>query len=520
MHGQLFPDEPLLDTGRVPAGGVAAVADQIASIRATGDTVVVLDAGDLFTGPLASTLAEGAPIVEAYNLMGVDAAAIGNHDFDFGPVGEKRVTAPPGVGDEAGADGPRGALFARMEEAKFPFLSANVRKKGGAALGWPRHRASATIARGGFAVGVVGYTTNETPSTTLKPNVMDLDFVTGAAASVAREIRALRAAGASPVVLLAHASIEGELPDEIGDHEPHKGELAALVEQLGADVPDAIVGGHRHAWMLGRVRDVPIVSSDWHGVGLARLRWCKAGDRTDPRVTSIEHRTAMAHNPPLTELGVKVAAAMEKWIAKVKPIAEEPVANVARECVPKAPNGTRMADQVARAHVEHVADAAAPPAGVPVVGLTNIGSLRAPLPAGLARFGDVFAVAPFENTVAACGTTRKGLVRFLTNALKQDASRERFPLGISGAKVTVKRGEGGKLTLVSVAIEGERANASDDAPVWLAISDFMLYGGDDLLEGVSCSPGATSQTRVRDAWRAALAREKGCDGPSRNVVVE
>src|SRR5580692_10767642 len=109
LHGQLGPDEPVVDTGRVPAGGVVALADQITAVRGLGDAVVLLDAGDLFTGPLASTMAEGAPVVEAYNLIGVDAAAIGNHEFDFGPVGYDRITAPPGLDDDAGAAGPRGA---------------------------------------------------------------------------------------------------------------------------------------------------------------------------------------------------------------------------------------------------------------------------------------------------------------------------------------------------------------------------------------------------------------------------
>src|SRR4051794_13550512 len=72
LHGQLGPDEVQIDNTRVPAGGVIALADQIAALRALGDPMVLLDAGDLFTGPLDSTLAEGAPVIDAYNVMGVD----------------------------------------------------------------------------------------------------------------------------------------------------------------------------------------------------------------------------------------------------------------------------------------------------------------------------------------------------------------------------------------------------------------------------------------------------------------
>lgn len=519
LHGQLDPEHPIIDTGRVPAGGVVALADQLASIRATGDTVMVLDAGDQFTGPLASTMAEGAPVVEAYRLLGVDASAIGNHEFDFGPVGPDKVMAPAGVGDEAGPNGPRGALLARMAEAPYPFLSANVHKKGGAETGWPKHKGSMVIERSGFKVGVVGYTTHQTPATTLALNVADLDFTTGAGARVAKEIRAVRAEGASLVVLLAHASLEGDLPQTPGDDHVHKGELAALVKDLGPDRPDVIIGGHRHAWMLGRVDGIPIVSNDWHGVGLSRIRYCQSSGGA-PRLEGIERRTAMAVSPPLSELGARVAAAMAPWQEKVKALAEEPVATLGRICEPKAPNGTAFADQVARAQIERTADFAPVPAGAPVVGLTNIGSLRANIGPGLVRFNDVFAVAPFENTVAACGTTRAGLLRFVQNALKKDSSRDRFPLGVAGAKVKVKRAPDRTLSLVSVEVDGQPKGMKDDAPVWLAISDFMLFGGDGLLDGVTCKPQITSQVRIRDAWRKTLEREKACDGGSKNVTVE
>jgi len=524
VHGQLAPDEPVMDTGRLPAGGVVALADEVASIRATGDTVVVLDAGDLFTGPLESTLAEGAPIIDAFAAIGVDAAAIGNHEFDFGPAGYAQAMAKPGVGDEAGADGPRGALFARMASAPFPFLSANLHRVGGAATGWRGHKPSTSIDRGGYRVGVVGYTTQETPTTTLKPNVEGLDFASGAGKSVAESVRALRASGAAPIILLAHASLEGELPQSLDDPkdprgEKRVGEIATLLASMGDDLPDAIVAGHRHAWLLGRVKGIPIVSSDQHGVGLARLRYCALPrDAGPPALQSIERRAAIAHSPPLTPLGAKVEAVVAPWRAAVKKEADAIVAKIPRTCLAQGLNGTAFGEQVARSVAERVSDAAKPPEGVPVVAVINSGGLRAPLLAGPLRFADLFAAFPFENAVSVCATTKAGLARMLGNASSKSSTRERFPFGIAGARVKLKRTPAGTLQVASVDVKGAE---KDTDRVWLAIPDFLLWGGDAFLDGVTCTSTATSATRVRDAWRALLEREQGgCDGAPKNLAIE
>ena len=58
-------------------------------------------------------------MIAAYNALGYTAAAIGNHEFDFGPVGAAATPRTP-------ADDPRGALKARAAAAAFPFLAANL----------------------------------------------------------------------------------------------------------------------------------------------------------------------------------------------------------------------------------------------------------------------------------------------------------------------------------------------------------------------------------------------------------
>jgi 5'-nucleotidase len=527
LHGQLGPDDPQLDLNHVPAGGVIALADEVSDARATGDAVFTLDAGDLFSGPMESTMNEGAPVIDAYRVLGLDAAAIGNHEFDFGPVGYDRVIPVEGKTDADGNDGPRGALLQRMKEASFPFLAANVVREGGAPTAWPNHKPSVVIERGGFKLGVVGYTTKETPRTTLKPNLVGLDFENGAAAAVGREIKALRAQGAAPIVLLAHASLEGELPQSIDDpvdRAPgHQGEIATLLGQLDAQsLPDLVVAGHRHAWLLGRVRGVPIVSTDQHGVGYAKTRFCRKDAKSPIALSSLERRAAIANGTPRTELGREVAKAVEPWQTKVRAEADKPIATLAKGCVSQGPLGTAMLEQLARAVKEHVTDAGKPPENVPVVAVVNAGGLRAPFRAGVLRGADLFAAMPFENAVSVCATTRQGLARALGN-LVQRATRDRFPFGIAGAQVRMVRSPTGVLVVESIMLDGDKARPPDpnfDTPVWVAMPDFLLWGGDHFLDGITCEKTATSTTRIRDAWRELLAKEQSCAGPAKNLSVE
>ena len=521
LHGQLGPAQPVVDTGAIPAGGVIALADAISDLRNTGDAVALLDAGDLFTGPLETTISEGAPVIDAYNAIGVDAVAVGNHEFDFGPVGYDILVAPDGTGDEAGPAGPRGALTARMASAKFPFLAANIHLPNGTAPNWPHFAPSTRIKRGNFDIGIVGYTTRETPTTTTHANVADLDFATNAAASVAKEIRALRTSGAYPVVLLAHASLDGTLsqllddPSDI-DGKTCRGELAGLVESLGRDRPDLIIGGHRHAWMLGRIDGIPVVSSDQRGVGFARIRYCRSNGTTTLR--SIDRSAVLSSTPPRTALGQTVARAIEPWMNVVRVKGEKLVATLPRVCPAQSPDGTRAAEQIARAMLDQVAASGAVPPGTRLVAMTNSGAIRTSLGPGTVKYSDLFAAFPFETTIALCKTTSAGLSRLLENALTDPSARRKFPFALAGAHATMTRGRDGNVTLDRVVVDEANGAASETSPIWVALPDFVLEGGDAMVEGVTCGPTVHTPVRLRDLWSARLAREQGgCEGAPKNL---
>lgn len=518
LHGQLEAEDVWVDLGRVPAGGVVALADHVETIRKSGEPVFALDAGDLFTGPMESTLSEGAPVIAAYGALGLDAATIGNHEFDFGPVGYDRVVAAPGKSDVDGADGPRGALLQRFKDAKFPFVSANVRTTSGGTPAWPNVKPWVVIERGGFKLGVVGYSTRETPTTTLKPNVEGLTFDKDAAEHVREGIVAARAAGASVVVLLAHASIDGELPQDLSDDTEKKGELATLFAALGKDLPDLAVAGHRHAWMLGRVKGVPVVSSDQHGVGYAETRFCR-GSNGSMSLRSLDRHLAFASNPPTTTLGKQVQAAVKPWLDSIRAQADTVIATVPRTCMAQGPNGTALGQSIAQSILDRAKKDGLVPAGAIAVSVVNAGGIRTPIKAGPVKNRDLFAVLPFENAISTCTTTRAGLEHALGNLAKKLTVRDRFPFGIAGAEVRAHRPADVPLVLDEIKPNGWTPKSKDE--VVIVMPDFLLFGGDGFLDGVSCSATRTSPVRIRDAYAAALpSQTEGCDGPAKNVKME
>lgn len=112
---------------------VAALASQYES---EGAYVLILDAGDFSQGDTAVSVSEGATAVELMNMVGYDAVALGNHEFDYGFE----------------------ALKKNMENAQFPVLAANVKYNGELAF----DDAAVFTTPGGTKIGVFGLDTPET----------------------------------------------------------------------------------------------------------------------------------------------------------------------------------------------------------------------------------------------------------------------------------------------------------------------------------------------------------------------
>ncbi len=150
--------------------------------------MLLVDSGDTFQGGIESDLSEGAVIVDAYAALGYTAAAIGNHEFDFG------AADGPGAREPAHGD-PRGAIKARAARAPFPFLAANlIDDATGKRVDWPNVHASTLLTAAGVKVGIVGVMTIDALRATLRANVQGLR-VAPLCETVAAEAAKLRARG-------------------------------------------------------------------------------------------------------------------------------------------------------------------------------------------------------------------------------------------------------------------------------------------------------------------------------------
>lgn len=126
LHGVAFPSQG--------QGGLALLGGYVKALRmvrqSDGGAVLLVDAGDALQGGIESDLSEGALVVDAYNALGYTAAAIGNHEFDFGAADLE--------GAREGHDDRRGALKARARQARFPYLAANlIDEATGRVVDWP-----------------------------------------------------------------------------------------------------------------------------------------------------------------------------------------------------------------------------------------------------------------------------------------------------------------------------------------------------------------------------------------------
>jgi len=481
LHGQVFSVE-----GR---GGLALLGGYLQNLRAAraadGGAVLLFDSGDTYLDGIESNLSEGALVIDAYNALGYTAAAIGNHDFEFGAVDAKRF--------EPAADR-RGALKARAAQAHFPFLAANLLEDD-RAVEWPNVRRSVVVEAAGVKAGVIGVMTRDALSMTLASNVVGLR-VTPLAAAIEAEAVRLRADGAALVVVAAHAGGycgAFDRPTDLGSCDDTS-EIFDVARALPGGLVDVIFAGHTHQAVAHVVNGVAIVQAYSWGRAFSRVDvTVTRSDSSDgggpaSRVVSTRifppqvvctRETATGGCATGDAAGVQaryegrpvvadraIDAAMAPTLARVRDVQATPLGAMLETPFPRG-SGT---EESALANLfADAMRAVAPGTDASIGQASGPGGLRTDLPAGPATLGRLYDTFPFDNLVVRRTLTGAELRQLLTAQLRRPRWGGRA-FGVSGLRVRLAcNGEGYD---VEVERDDGRPIRDDDRLV-VAMSDFL-----------------------------------------------
>ncbi len=267
-------------------GGFAPLMTVVKRERARAAHSILTFGGDLFASSMMSGITRGEQMVELTNAVGVQVAAVGNHEFDFGPDMFKQ----------------------RVAQSAFPWLAANIQGADGKVFGGAK--ATTIIQAGDLKIGFFGLLTPSTQRTSSPgPAVTFIPTATAAAAAV----RQLKDEGADVIVALTHLTL-GE-------------DFAMLRSTPGIHL---LLGGHEHTPISERDGDVLIQKSgvDAHFVSVVEL-----AIETTPNAAGGKQ---VRVRPSLRMVAVKdvvpdpdIAAIVKKWEDRFESELERPVGEVA-----------------------------------------------------------------------------------------------------------------------------------------------------------------------------------------------
>lgn len=240
-HSCVLPLNPnLADTMLAGRGGFLRRAAMIDQMRKEDKDLLLLDSGDFSQGSPYYTMFKGDVETELMNIMGYDAATIGNHEFDFGLENMARI----------------------FRKAKFPIVCANYDFTGTVVEGLVKPYV--IIKRKGVRIGIFG----------LSPKLDGLVMAsTCAGVRYSDPIKTANAVAdklkneekCDVVICLSHLGW-----DEAGLNDM---EMMAKTRNI-----DLVFGGHSHSYFktLNHVRnldgkDVPNDQNGKHGIFVGKI---------------------------------------------------------------------------------------------------------------------------------------------------------------------------------------------------------------------------------------------------------
>lgn len=499
FHGNLRPPQGGVrirdpqDPGKtvaVPAGGAEYLATAVREAAAKNPNHTFVAAGDLIgASPLLSALFHDEPTIESLSLMGLDAAAVGNHEFDKGSAELLRLQRG-GCHPHDGCKGPQ-----PFAGARFQYLAAStIDTRTGQTLLPPY-----TVRRyGGIPVAFIGLTLKDTPQIVVPAGVAGLEF-RDEAQTVNALVPQLRAQGIEAIVVLIH---EGGLPTGDYDECPGiSGPIVDIVKKLDKAV-DLVISGHTHRAYNCRIDGRLVTSADKYGTLFTEI-----DVRLDPATRDV--RQASAHNVVVRTDTYAKDAAQTQLLAAYERLAAPLAQRVVGRATAPFPRDESRAGETPVGQLVADAQLAATTSAGAQIALMNPGGLRAALVGdadGTLRYEHLFSVQPFYNNLVTITLSGAQLQR----ALEQQWSDQPKPriLQVSRGFAYAwdgTRPAGQRIVPGSLQLDGRPIAA--DQRLRVTINSFMASGGDGFTvfptEGKQRSTGAMDVDALETYIRAA-----------------
>ncbi|EBC3690030.1 bifunctional UDP-sugar hydrolase/5'-nucleotidase [Salmonella enterica] len=450
--------------------GLAAQKTLVDSIRKEvaqeGGSVLLLSGGDINTGVPESDLQDAEPDFRGMNLIGYDAMAVGNHEFD----------------------NPLTVLRQQEKWAKFPFLSANIYQK---STGERLFKPWAIFTRQDIKIAVIGLTTDDTAKIGNPEYFTDIEFRKPAeeAKVVIQELNM----NEKPDVIIATTHM-GHYDN--GDHGSNAPGDVEMARSLPAGSLAMIVGGHsqdpvcmasENKKQVNYVPGTPCAPDKQNGIWIVQAHeWGKYVGRADfefrngemkmvnyqlipvnlkKKVTwdngkseRVLYTPEIAENPQmlslLTPFQNKGKAQLEVKIGSVNGLLEGDRSKV--RFVQTNMGRVILAAQIARTGADF--------------GVMSGGGIRDLIEAGDITYKSVLKVQPFGNIVVYADMSGKEVVDYLTAVAQMKPDSGAYPQ-FANVSFVAKEGK-----LTELKIKGEPV---DPAKTYrMATLSFNATGGD------------------------------------------
>jgi 5'-nucleotidase len=383
-------------------GGAEYLANFVNAAAATNPNTVKVSAGDMIgASPLLSAAFHDEPTINAFNLMGFEFSAVGNHEFDEGWQELLRM-------QNGGCHPVDGCIpgVPAFTGATFKYLAANVIRLDNGETLFPAYMVKQF---GGVKVGFIGISLESTPTIVVPSGVAGLEFQPEVDA-INHYVKVLKdTEGIKAIVVLLHdGASAGPTINSCNLTDPF---FANVVMKVDPEV-DALITGHSHNAYNCQVQvkknyaPMLVTSASYNGRYLTDIDLTING--TNGQVSA---KTAINIPVETPYLGAVPNAAMkallDQYRTAIAPIANAVVGSITADITRtvNAAGESALGDVIADAQLE--ATAAAENGGA-VVAMTNPGGIRTDLlfnqisgteAPGEVTYGEAFAVQPFSNTL-------------------------------------------------------------------------------------------------------------------------